>query len=51
MGFEKAITKGKAMFSTQKTAKVMKEYVKNGKSNERVRQKWQKVGLFYGKRE
>ncbi len=41
MGFEKAITK----------AKVMKEYVKNGKSNERVRQKRQKVGLFYGKRE
>jgi polyhydroxyalkanoate synthesis regulator phasin len=31
MGFEKAITKGKATFSTQKTAKVVKEYVKNGK--------------------
>ncbi|MED4182196.1 hypothetical protein [Priestia megaterium] len=41
----------KAMFSTQKTAKVMKEYDKNGKSNEGVRQKRQKVGLFYGKRE
>jgi hypothetical protein len=32
MWFKKAIIKGKAKFSTQKTAKVVKGYVKNGKS-------------------